>query len=421
MSTSNRSAIEPGKLREMPTLSLAGLGTGNTADNIHHLMRAVSISQSIYLPYVQTRLTLNDGAALHEKILPVLGEERLRINMTDSGGRTMDVRSYMHTSSDQVPYQNHRSLVYIMQGVNYWYHNNLRDKVRKTFHDMSYTDMISAIASEYLKKSLDDVHPSIGTQKDYFCPCLSPVQLIELMAKRADVSGPTFYRLYAKQTDSGEELNFHDIAQLAEYSTKWTFWYGEAIDESREVERQQVSGARQSRVISMQKVNNNNTHDLTLAGYASRGYDKIDIYRRNVIQKQDKGSRTSYLGDKELQTGSFVRKEMESQITPHVRNRFQAFDDTPQYTHEALEKHLSSQPLTNSLTQKDIVIESHGNFLVGVGDVVEYKEPRVDGYNEREESKRYSGKYIVTNKTDTISRDGTHISKFVLSRESDSY
>ena len=152
MSASNRSAIEPGKLREMPTLSLTGLGTGNRADNIHHLMRAVSISQSIYLPYVQTRLTLNDGAALHEKILPVLGEERLKINMTDSGGRTMDVRSYMHTSSDQVPYQNHRSLVYIMQGVNYWYHNNLRDKVRKTFHDMTYTDMISAIASEYLEK-----------------------------------------------------------------------------------------------------------------------------------------------------------------------------------------------------------------------------------------------------------------------------
>lgn len=420
---SNRSAIEPGKLRDLPVLRLNALGGTKSVNNFHHLMRGLSITQSIYVPYVQTRLTVLDGAGLNETYLPILGEEELEFSITDSGGRTLNGSSYMYTLSEQIPYQNHRSLSYIMQGASSWYHNNLRDKVRKTFHDMSYTDMAAAIASEYLGKPFDSVHGSEDMQKDYFCPCLSPVQLIELMAKRAmQGNRPAFYRLYAKQTSGGgEELMFHNIDVLTSEGPKWTFFYGEPVDEAREAERRQVSGMNQSRVISMQRANNNNTHDLTLAGYASRGYDQLDIYRRNVIQESYNFGRTSNLASEELQTNSFVKRHMESRITPHVRNRFQVYDDTEQYRHRALDKHLFSQPLINSLTQRDIVIESHGNFQVGVGDVVQYEEPRIDGYNERERSERYSGKYLITSKTDTISRDGTHISKFVLSRESDGY
>ena len=72
-----RTAVEPGKLRELPTLKLEGLGTGNSIDNIQHQMRTVQMTQSIYSPYVSTRIGIVDAVAMHEKLLPVLGEEKV--------------------------------------------------------------------------------------------------------------------------------------------------------------------------------------------------------------------------------------------------------------------------------------------------------------------------------------------------------
>ncbi len=417
-----RTAVEPGKLRELPTLKLEGLGTGNSIDNIQHQMRTVQITQSIYSPYVSTRIGIVDAVAMHEKLLPVLGEEKFTMSGTDSGGRTIAAESYVHTMGDMAVHENRRGLTYVLIGESEWMQNNFRDKVRKTFHDMSYPDMASAIASEYLQKSLDDVDSSPKIQKDYFCLNLSPIQQINVFAKRCwDVSGSSdsFYQLFARMSQGKEELVLKNIRKLLEEGPVWTFYLTQHMDNEKEIERMQVQGQPVSRITGISKSNNNNSQNLTFAGYDSRGFQQVDVYKRNVIEVENTSSRPSYLGGSELQTSSYRGSHMSAQVTPHVRTRYETVDTTPQYFHETLYKNMYSQPLINSLTQKDITIETHGNALIKAGDVVKIEEPRIDGFDEREKSERYSGNYVVTNKVDTIGNDGTFTSKLTLSRESD--
>ena len=165
-----------------------------------------------------------------------------------------------------------------------------------------------------------------------------------------------------------------------------------------------------------------NAHDLTHAGFESRQYDKIDIFTRNYIQVEDKGNRPTYLSDSPIHTGAFRGSHMQPKYNPNQRTRFQMVD-TDYYrgidNTDTLDKSIMSMPLQSSLTQKDLTIITAGNLLVQAGDVVEVLHAEIHALDEdRAESKRLSGNYLVTSKTDTFTNTNEHFSKLVLSRES---
>ena len=416
-------ALEPHKLRDWSTLDLQSLSSGGTITQLHHLLRSVTVQQSVYNPTVRTEFALQDGRQVFDKLLPVQGEEVMLMGLVDSGGRSADLVSHMYTMTDMITSHNGTMNTYGLVGQSLWMQENYREKVRKTFKDMKYSDMIVSLCNDYLGESPKSVDTSTFEQKRFFCPQLSPLQVIDILLKRAHDNNPGFWVLHgAWSTGIGQHLRLSNLYNNLQQGPKWTFRIGDGARFSDTIDGEQIEGKPTSRVTSWSYTNMHNAHDLTHAGFESRQYDKIDIFTRNYIQVEDKGNRPTYLSDSPIHTGAFRGSHMQPKFNPNQRTRFQMVD-TDYYrgidNTDTLDKSIMSMPLQSSLTQKDLTIITAGNLLVQAGDVVEVLHAEVHALDEdRAESKRLSGNYLVTSKTDTFTNTNEHFSKLVLSRES---
>lgn len=414
--------LEPHKLRGFPVMTLRGLGNGKVQKELHHLMRFISVQQSVYSPAIRTEFALADGREVFNKEVGIYGEEALTIKMSDSGNRSAKLDSHMYTMSDVFTSYNGMINTYALQGASFLMQENYRDKVRKTFKDQKYSDMASSLASEYLGKSFDVLDSTQYLQKRFYCPQLSPLQLMQLFCKRASDGQEGFWTVFSSWNQEGEKFHFANLANNMQKGPVWEFRIGDGARASETIDQEQIDGAAKSRVTSWSYSNMHNSHDVTHAGYWTRQYDKIDMRNRAFYQKEDKGSRTNFLADSPLHTSSFMSQYMEPKVNPNNRTRFQIVDTAPQRGIDAtdsLDKSLVSMPILNSLTQKDLVIITSGNLKVKAGDVVEVKQAEIHAMDEsRSESKRLSGRYLVTSKIDTFTNTSEHFSKFTLSRDS---
>ena len=172
-------ALEPHKLRDWSTLDLQSLSSGGTITQLHHLLRSVTVQQSVYNPYLQTEFALQDGRQVFDKLLPVQGEEAMLLGLTDSGGRTGTLTSHMYTMTDMVTSHNGMINTYGLIGQSLWMQENYREKVRKTFLDQKYSDMIVTLCNDYLGVTPKSVDVSTYVQRRFYCPQLSPLQVID--------------------------------------------------------------------------------------------------------------------------------------------------------------------------------------------------------------------------------------------------
>ena len=415
MTAANFSGIEPKKLRSFNQLKLEGLGTGQSMEPWHQF-RGLVIEQSIYSPYIRTSLVLHDAASIFDTRLPILGEEKLSLKFEDASGKKVKLDSYI-TNVSPIEYHEGRKMVgYILEGKSEWAINNPRDKCRYTYEDTPYQDIASDVASKYLSKPFDSVDPTIEPPVRYYLQNLTPFQTLELLARKSWDGGPSLFTTHARLKDGKEEFHYKNVYKLWEQGPSWKFWVTDAVDEKRELDVRFTNGTKEARVEAIERTNSFNSTDLTLSGYDSRSYQHLDLYNKHITEVVDTGNRSSFAG-KELQTEAFRSKYMSPQVTPENR-RLYTMTDTQYNEDKYRDKFVMSQPFIQAMGQNEITLQTYGISDLNVGDTCDLQEVRIDGYEQRKLSKRYSGKWLITHKKDSIGFDMSYVSKFVLSRES---
>lgn len=409
------SGVEPKKLRNFNKLRITGLGTGSTIEPWHQF-RALQIEQSVYSPYIRTSIVLNDSASIFETRMPILGEEKLSFSYTDANGKSVSLDSYITNVSPVKYYEGRKMVGYILEGKSEWAVNNPRDKCRETYTETPYESIASDVASKYLSKPFDSVDSTSTPPVRYYLQNLTPFQTLELLARKAWDGGPSMFTAHGRIKDGKEEFHFKNLYKSWSQGEKFTFFITDAIDEKRLLDVEFVNGSPKARIEAIERTNQFNATDMILAGFDSRAYLHVDLFNKNVTEKVNNSSRSSFAG-KELHTSAFRSSYMSPQVKPENRRLFTATDTV---NNEDLyrEKFLVSQPFIHAMGQNEITIQTYGVSDLNVGDTCRLEEIRIDGYEQRKKSTRYTGKWLVTHKKDSIGFDMSYVSKFVLTRES---
>lgn len=425
--------VDPGYLTA--SIESVTLKKYNNSDSISLIpqMMEFNIYQSIMSPMMSAEMLLYDPIGLTFNY-PLLGEETIEIKIKPT---SVDLYNYEYTDraerlaaqqtitltfmvasvSPQVVDDTARSTMYVIKMYTSEMRKNALWRVQRAYKDQ-YHNIIKSILKDYLEvpniiQRINDANfeETKGTLP-FIVPNLHPLEAIALCTKRAVALNDRHFLYTFYENFNG--YNFKTVQAMAEVVKQYDLYY--VSDMNPEVRT--LTKDIDYRVITALSINKTfNTLQKTVTGFYDNEYYEIDVFNKKVVNKQLNPPNTvinGISGNNQPNTLKFMNENKIDNERQGTRTRVrytvsQGGGDDPEYPNGFSDKFGAAVQSLSALAQAGLTLAAPGHTTINAGDVINIKIPEFHGFNEVEEDRYKSGRYLIINIKHSFSIGHRHI------------
>jgi hypothetical protein len=402
--------------------------------NIISQVIELNVFESIFSPVIRAEIVVGDAIGLITNF-PVSGEEIVKIVYTTARDEVRDELMIVERVEDITASDDNRFTSYILRCVSLEAWSNSRRNVQKAYKGTS-VEMVRDIFNEFIKEPLSpitndaNIKPIIASGSDedpflFVVPNIKPFAAINMISKYAPTRGlDTFSYMFYQDKDAYHYKTLQDMfievrsgaARRAAFRNSYRY----VSDELSHNEEYQNDSRLVTNLEFNRRLSTLNKIDL---GYLQNKYFEINPAQKAYFVTERRADDIKYIEPNTLNTIQYknltpIENDEESaNRVKYVVNNFRENDiSTPI---EGFRERWGRDVIAHiAMSQIDLTVTIPGDPKINAGELFHLDIPKIHGFNDNEEDDLISGFFLITEKRDTITQDGSFATSIRIQKDS---
>lgn len=396
----------------------------------------VSIFESIFSPVLRAELSIFDSIGLFVNF-PFTGEEIIRIEYRTYDDKIRSEIMVIESITDLTVANDNRNTIYVINAISLEAWQNARIRVQKAFNGIS-ADAVKLIYDEYIVTPLVEIIPEykpkvISTfpvdeeSKLIIVPNLKPFAAINLIAEFAEPINKDSFSFMFYQDSRG--YNFKTLQNMFEETRKGSAraraYKNKYRYRSDDIEIKDEDDYAKI-VTSLTFNRRHSTLDKIHKGYFQNKLFEINMAQKSFFITERKASDvTNTIEKNKLNTQKYLdivpleggnNDEMSNHTMYYINNQKENDQSFPiSQKRERWGRDLIAHV---AMSQIDITLTIQGDTQLNVGELFYLEVAESHGFNSNNDDDLISGYFLITEKRDTVTNNGTYTTSLRIQKDS---